>query len=127
VAPNMRLQVDPIDVLHHDELSRAVLAILVDGADVGVTNLARQFYLGLEAAQQVGCLVGRGPQYLDGHSLVEFTIVGSIHDPHAASAEALLDLVPVGEEGAGSEGRDQGFAAAKAIVAFSFVRGSARR
>ena len=76
----------------------AVLAELVDAADVPMADLARELDLGAEAARHVAGARDLGAQDLEGHDLVELAVVRLVDHAHAALAERLEDLVAAGEE-----------------------------
>ena len=88
------VQILPGQNLHRDIGERAFLAVVVDAADVGMGDLARQFDLGPESPQ--GLLVGGqvGPQNLDGHFLFQKPVEGSINQPHSSLAEHASQFVP---------------------------------
>ena len=70
-----------------------MFAHLVDGDDAGVVKLGHGLGLVLEAAEVD--IVGEhsGLDHLQGHQTVEGHLAGTVHDPHAAPAQLLVDLV----------------------------------
>jgi len=97
------LEVGAADQLHRDVGEPAVLAVLVDAADVAVRDLARQLDLRLEAARHLGVRGDLGPQHLERDGLVEDAVVGLVDDAHAATAHGTQDLVARGHEHAATE------------------------
>ena len=109
------LQVDALEELHRDVAHAAVLAVLVDAADVAVRDLPRELDL---AAETLGHLPGvheLGAQDLEGDHLVEHAVLGLVDHAHAAATERAQDLVAAGDDRALRE-RAQGAPACEADV-----------
>ncbi len=128
------LEVDPLDELHRDVEEPAVLAVVVDGADVLVADLAGETDLALEALRHLRVLREVGPQDLDRDHLVEAAVARLVHHPHPAAADRLQDLVAAVEQDARSQidgdheiggGRGQGGPAARAHRHVAVVLGLA--
>jgi hypothetical protein len=79
---------------HRDVAQRAVLAVLVDAADVLVAHAARQLDLGAEAAAELGRVRHLRAQHLEGDRLLEQAVVGLVDHAHPALAQGGEDLVP---------------------------------
>ena len=118
------LEVGALDVLHRDVAHAAVLAVLVDAADVAVRDLARELDLVAEALRHLARVRELGAQHLDRHGLVEHAVVGLVDHAHAALAERAQDLVARGDDRALRE-RGERAAAGEAGLGAVVVRGLA--
>ena len=84
------MQVHAVDELHARCNGRpAVLAVLVDAADVAMADPARQLDLGEEAPRHLGLARELRAQHLDRHLLVEHAVVGLVDAAHAALPSGL--------------------------------------
>ena len=92
------LEVRALDQLHRDVLARAVLAVLVDAADAGVRDAARELDLGAEPSLHLGPGGHVAAQDLEGHGLVEHAVVRAIDRAHSAPPERAQDLVAAPDE-----------------------------
>ena len=99
------LQVRALHQLHRDVLPRAVLAVLVDAAHVGMGDPPRELDLGAEALRHLGRGGDVPPQHLEGHGLVEHPVVGAVDGAHPASAERAQDLVTAPDDAPSGEDR----------------------
>ena len=89
-----------LDVLHDDEVAAGVDAGVVDLDDVRVDELGDGERLAAEAGDEllvVGEVLGED---LDGDGPLEHAIDGPVDGRHAAAAEAVAELVAVGDRGA---------------------------
>ena len=102
-APQQGVEVLAIHVLHRKERGTIRFADIVNPADVGVRNLARDAHLGVEAREHLLVLGGGLRQELERHGLAQLEIVGPVHFAHAALAEESDDAVALGEDRAGRE------------------------
>ena len=102
-APQERGQVLAVDVLHREEVPSLDLADVVDAADVGVGDAAREAHLGVEALEpgRLGRELRR--QELQGDGLAELEVVGAVDLAHAAAADEADDAVALAEDRAGRE------------------------
>ncbi len=71
-----------------------MLAEIVNGNDVPVRQLAGGSRLAEEPFAQLGVLIDRRGNHLDGDDPVEQRVAGAIHDPHATLAQFFDDLIP---------------------------------
>jgi len=115
-AAHVRTQTRPLDQLHAEVRQPVLLARLVERDDVRVIQLRRRLGLGAEAAQLCGRGERPGQDHLEGDDPVEPDVPCPEHDPHAAAAEFLQQLVPLHVRQAVRDGhgsgpvRTQGFA-----------------
>ena len=112
--------------LKSTQAEKLILTVLVNAADVAVTDLARQLDLGPEASSELVGLGDVGPQHLDRHHLFESSVVGLVHEPHATLADEPEDLVARGEQAALGQ-NEQARPTAQAGVAGAIVLDAARR
>jgi hypothetical protein len=96
-------QVGALDVLHGDVAQPALLAVLVDPADVAVAHAAGEADLRAEAALHVAVVPHVGAQHLEGHGLLERVVPRLVHRAHAALAQRGQDLVAAGHHRAALE------------------------
>ena len=77
------------DEIHREIGQPVLLADFVDGHDVGVLKLGRQFGLGAEPAE--GDLAGElaAEEHLEGDHALQAALAGLVHHAHAAVAESL--------------------------------------
>ena len=88
------LQRHPVEILHHQEGLLAVLADLVNGADVGmVQTQRRRAPRGGSAPGLAGPCATSSGQELQSHEAAEFGVLGLVDHTHAAPAELLDDAV----------------------------------
>ena len=82
----------PVHVLHRDERLMVVVADLVDGHEVFVSQVRGGARFPQEPLQQL--LVGhRLPEHFDGDVAIEIRIAAQIHRAHAAVPETAHDVV----------------------------------
>ena len=98
-----RGEVLAVHVLHREEVLAVDLADVVDAADVGVRDLARDAHLGVEALEAVLLRSESPRQELQRDRLAELQVVGAIDLAHAAAPEQADDPVALGEHRAGRE------------------------
>ena len=98
-----RWTVFAVDVLHGDEGHAFGLADVVDAADVGVGNLARDADLAVEAFEQAEIVGGLFGQEFEGDRLAEGEVGGAVNFTHAAAAQQSDDAVTAGNQGTGNE------------------------
>jgi hypothetical protein len=92
-ALNHVLQGDPVEVLHCDEHTIAMLPNLVDGAQVGMIQCRSGPSLASKALQSLRIAGQLIRQELECHEAAEFRVLGLIHHPHTAAAKLLDDAV----------------------------------
>ncbi len=92
-ARDLVLQRPAIEQLHDDEPLGAVLADVVDGADVWMVERRGDAGLALEPIQRLGIAGQIGRQELQRDLAAQTHVFGAIDDAHAAGAEALENLV----------------------------------
>jgi hypothetical protein len=85
----------PVDVLHGDEVRGGVLAPIEDVDDVRVVEVGGRLGLAAEALDEVGVDGELGEQHLDRHLTVEQAVVAQEDLGHAATPDALDQLVAV--------------------------------
>jgi hypothetical protein len=78
---------------HHEEGRAIMLADIVQGTDVRVTQAGNGLRFALEAGTAVGIGTGLGWKDLDGNRAVEAGVAGAVHLAHAAGADEGIDLV----------------------------------
>ena len=105
------LQRHPVEELHDEERAAALLADVVDGADVGVVQRRGGPCLAAESGQRLGITSKVGRQELQRDEALQARILGLVHDTHAAAAELLDDAV------VRERLTDQGVAAGPDVVA----------
>ncbi len=92
-----RFQAGPIHILHGDIEDAVVLAHVVDGDDVGMSDIARRLGLAQEALLGFNPLFGLAVHIeadgLDGHRPVDERIEALVDDPHGTAADFLDDRV----------------------------------
>ncbi len=81
------------DQLHHDEAIRPVAPILVDAADVRVSDLPSELDLRAEASCHVAGPGDVESKHLQRHHLFEVAVVRLVDEPHSPPAEETEDLV----------------------------------
>jgi hypothetical protein len=68
----------------------------VSAENISVGDASCEFDLLLEAVEEVGILLNDiRSQELEGHVLVELSVMSSVHDAHAALPERLPYFIPV--------------------------------
>ena len=77
--------------LHREEADLVVLAELVDGSDVGMTEARQDPRLALEAGESVRIGDEGLGQYLDGDFATEPFVLGAVHLPHPSLTELAGD------------------------------------
>jgi hypothetical protein len=82
-----------LDEPHAEEALAVVLANLVDRDDSRMVPMRDRLDLVLEAAQFCRVRQQAGLDHLEGDGSVQADLSGLVNDPHAASAEFLLELV----------------------------------
>ena len=87
------LQRHAVEKLHDDEGLIAVLADLVNGADVGVIQRRRRTGFATETLQGLRVHGHIIRQKLQSHEAAEFGVFGLVDHTHAAPAELLDDAV----------------------------------
>ena len=93
VAPEQRLEVDPVDVAHGDEEPPVFLAGLVDRDHVRVVETRRKTRLTQHAIAEA-LILGEAPeQQLQCDRPLELLVASAIHLAHPATAEQFLDGV----------------------------------
>ncbi len=100
---NEALQVDAIDIFHHQEMDAARLAGVVSSDDVRMAERADRLHLSKEAANSLRVVQVAVRQDFDGNDLVEIDLPCFVNHAHAAAAKFLLQLVvaqPAGFYGA---------------------------
>ena len=97
-APQQRGEVLAVHVLHREEVLAVDLADVVDAADVGMRDLARDAHLGVEALEAVLLRSESPRQELQRDRLAELQVVGAVDLAHAAAAEQADDPVALGED-----------------------------
>ena len=96
-------QVHPVHELHRDVADSVGLAVLVDGAHVGMAHAAGELDLRAEAMGDLGRPREVRSEDLDRDRLVEGAVVGLVHTAHAAAADDGEDLVAVAHHRARKE------------------------
>ena len=97
--PSLRLQDLPQrpagDQLHHHVVGVAVLSPVIDGDDVGMTEVCRGLRLSPEPGYErvVGGEVG--VEDLDRHPAVEHGVLGLVHIGHATTRQVRDKAIPV--------------------------------
>ena len=83
-AADAVLQRHPVQVLHHQKRLIAVLADLVNGADVGMVEGRGGARLAAEAFQRLRVLRHVIGQELQSHEAAKFSVFGLVDDTHPA-------------------------------------------
>ena len=91
-----------LEVLHHQVVHTAVLADVVQRADVGVVQVGDRPRLALESLPRLGLVGQVARKHLDRHGPVEPRVARPVDLAHTASAQGVDDLVRP-EPGAGIE------------------------
>ena len=86
-------QILSLEVLHREIRLALVLAEVVDRDDVLVRELAGGARLAEESLAELGVLIDRRRDDLDGDDPLEQRVAGAIHDTHATLAEFFEKLV----------------------------------
>ena len=102
-APQQRGQVFAVHVFHGKKSQAVDFAHIVDAADVGVRNAARDADFVAEALQRIFVLVHGFGQKLQRHGLFQDQVVGAIDLAHAALAEDGDNPIASGQKSAGQE------------------------
>src|ERR1700730_4892784 len=87
------LQRDPIQKFHGDESLTAVLANVVNRADVGMIEGGSGLGFALKAGERLlvaGNIIG---QEFEGYEAVQARVFRFVHNSHAAATEFLNDVV----------------------------------
>ena len=82
-------------VARHDQHQAPVVALLdrVHGRDVGMVERGDRLGLAEEAGSRVGAIGGLGRHELQGDGTAEAAVARSVHDTHAAAADAVQHFV----------------------------------
>ena len=100
-AAEQEREVLAVHVLHREKGVAFEFADVVDAADVGMGDLARQADFGVELGEARGVAVERFGEELERDRLAELQVVGAIDLAHAAAAEPADDAVTAVEDRAG--------------------------
>ena len=93
------LAVDPVfegfafEQLHGDEVASAVLADLVDGADIGVVQGGGGAGFALKTVECEGIFFRLGRQELERDMAAQIDILGFVHNAHPPAAQLREDTV----------------------------------
>ena len=77
----------PVDELHGEEMTPAVLSNEVDRDHVGVRDLRGRGCFGMETADEILVPSQLRGEHFDGHRAVERVVVAPVHIAHAAAAD----------------------------------------
>ena len=102
-AAQQRAEVFAIHVLHRQVRLAVHFAEIVNAADVGMRDLARDADFIVEARQRGWIARGHFGQELERDLLAQREIVRAIHFAHAAAAEQRDDAVAIGQQRTGQE------------------------
>ena len=83
----------PFDILHDQEVNRALLPDIVQRTDIGVIQLRDDPGLALESLTKLRVVCERGLQDLDGNRAIEAGVTGPVDLSHAAGTDEGLDLI----------------------------------
>ena len=92
---NKALQIDAIDILHHEEVDAARLARVVGSFDIrdALSGIDRLLHLAEEAADRLGVVQVAMRQDFDGDDLIEINLTCLVNHAHAAATQFFLQLV----------------------------------
>src|SRR5882724_1940827 len=93
LSRNQMLESVSLQQFHRDEGSLLALVNFVDSADVGMVKSGRGTGLAPKSFQSLGIVSYFFGQELQGHEPAKASVLGLIHNPHAAATELLNDAV----------------------------------
>jgi hypothetical protein len=92
-APDELLQAAPGQIAHDDIGQALVLAVIVDGQDVGMFQVGDDIHLALETFVKAGVVQQMTRQHFDGNRAVHRLLAGAVHRRHAAPPDLVEDFV----------------------------------
>jgi hypothetical protein len=100
-ASQQRVQIFAIDVFHRKVRKAFHLTDVINAANIGMRDLARDADFVVKARQRFWIAGGFLGQKLKGDRLAKLQICGAIHLPHPARAQKTDDSVSIAEQCAG--------------------------
>lgn len=79
------------------------LSYVINPADIGVGQLSRDSYFGKESLPSHGIFGQYGRKELQGYSLSQLEIIGTLYFAHAAASQQPDDAVAIGQNCSGSK------------------------
>ncbi len=119
------LERDAVEELHHEEMTAAFLADVIDGTDIGMVQGRSGLGLAAEALQCLAVLGEIVGQKLQGDEAAEAGVFGLVDDAHAAAAELFDD--PVMRDGLFEHFPRSGPGSPRASSPVSHLRGGKRQ
>lgn len=98
LARDELLKVRPVDEFHHQEMQVLILVDVIGMDNIRVIQRRHGPRLAVEALEGRRVLGHRGGQDLNRHAPAHQPMLAQVHQPHAAGAEAVEDLVFADDE-----------------------------